>query len=66
MPVGYYDADVIVNRMIIVETEIVRQYHSRDEERLAHLLKTAGLTIGVLINFGRDKGRVLSPDFVNL
>ena len=53
VPVGYYDADVIVDEAVIVEIKIAPQYDKRDEAQLLNLLKASGFKVGTLINFGR-------------
>jgi GxxExxY protein len=53
--VGDYDADLIVDDCVLVETKIAPQYDKRDEAQLLNLLKATGLKLGVLINFRRYK-----------
>ncbi len=53
--VGEYDADVIVNDVVLVEIKIAPQYDKRDEAQLLNELKATGLKLGLLINFGRTK-----------
>lgn len=55
VPVGYYDADVIVDDAVLVEIKIAPQYDKRDEAQLLNLLKASRLKLGILINFGRYK-----------
>jgi len=55
VPVGYYDADLIVDEAVIIEIKIAPQYDKRDEAQLLNLLKASGLKVGVLLNFGRYK-----------
>jgi len=42
VPVGYYDADVVVDGAVLVEIKIAPQYDKRDEAQLLNLLKASG------------------------
>ena len=53
--VGDYDADLIVADSVAVEIKVNPQYDKRDEVQLLNELKAAGLKVGLLINFGRNK-----------
>jgi GxxExxY protein len=53
--VGEYDADLIVNEVVLVEIKIAQQYDKRDEAQLLNLLKATGAKIGILLNFRRYK-----------
>ena len=53
--VGDYDADLIVDRCVLVELKVNTQYDRRDEAQLLNLLKATGLKLGILVNFGRMK-----------
>ena len=53
--VGYYKADLLVNRCVIVELKIAARYCSDDEPQLLNELKATGIKVGPLINFGRTK-----------
>jgi GxxExxY protein len=53
--VGDYDADLIVDGRVAVEIKINPQYDKRDEAQLLNELKATGLTVGLLVNFGRTK-----------
>ena len=53
--VGDYDADLIVADSVAVEIKVNPQYDKRDEAQLLNELKAAGLKVGLLINFGRNK-----------
>ena len=55
VPVGDYDADLVVSDSVIVEIKIAPQYDKRDEAQLLNLLKATGFKVGILINFGRSK-----------
>lgn len=53
--VGDYDADLIVEDCMLIESKIAPRCDKRDEAQLLNLLKATGVKIGILINFGRSK-----------
>ena len=53
--VGDYDADLLVNEVVVVEIKVAPQYDKRDEAQLLNELKAAGLKLGLLVTFGRAK-----------
>ena len=53
--VGDYDADLIVADVVLVELKVAPQYDKRDEAQLLNAMKATGLSLGMLINFGRTK-----------
>jgi len=53
--VGDYAADLLVNECVIVEVKVAPAYVAADEAQLLNELKATGLTVGLLINFGRAK-----------
>jgi GxxExxY protein len=53
--VGDYEADLIVDNVVIVEIKIAAQYDKRDEAQLLNELKATGMKLGLLLNFGRTK-----------
>lgn len=53
--VGEYDADLIVDGVVVVEIKIAPQYDKRDEAQLLNELKATSIKLGLLINFGRTK-----------
>jgi GxxExxY protein len=53
--VGDYQADLLVNDLVIVEIKIAAKYNSFDEAQLLNELKATGIRVGLLINFGREK-----------
>lgn len=53
--VGGYDADLIVEDVVLVEIKITPQYDKRDEAQLLNELKATGIKVGLLLNFGRAK-----------
>ena len=53
--VGEYDADLVVEDVVLVEIKIAPQYDKRDEAQLLNELKATGIKLGLLLNFGRAK-----------
>src|SRR5215211_7818638 len=53
--VGDYDADLLVDGVVIVEIKIASEYDKRDEAQLLNELKATGIKVGLLLNFGRTK-----------
>jgi GxxExxY protein len=53
--VGEYDADFLVEDVVLVEVKIAPQYDKRDEAQLLNELKATGIKLGLLLNFGRSK-----------
>jgi GxxExxY protein len=53
--VGFYKADIFVNKCVIVELKVAKTYNNEDEPQLLNELKAAGIKVGLLINFGRSK-----------
>ena len=53
--VGDYQADILVDRCVLVELKVSPAYDSRDEAQILNELKAMGIKVGLLINFGRQK-----------
>lgn len=53
--VGDYFADLFVNENVVVELKVSEKYNSKDEAQLLNELKATGISVGLLINFGREK-----------
>ncbi|MEX2116177.1 MAG: GxxExxY protein [Bacteroidota bacterium] len=51
-PIGGFVVDLLVENMVVVEIKAVKNIESSFEEKLLHYLKTSGLQVGLLINFG--------------
>ena len=49
---GEYFADIVVNGKVIVEVKAADKYNSVFEAQLLNYLKTTGLSVGLIINFG--------------
>ena len=44
-----------MNDSVIVELKVAKSYNSEDEAQLLNELKSTGVKVGLLINFGRTK-----------
>ena len=53
--VGEYDADLLVEDVVLVEVKIAPQFDKRDEAQLLNELTATGIKLGLLLNFGRSK-----------
>ena len=53
--VGEYFADIIVDSKIIVEVKALSKLESVHEVQLVNYLKATGLSVCLLINFGKQK-----------
>ena len=53
--VGFFRADVLVNRCVLVELKVAAEYCPADEAQLLSELKATGSRVGLLVNFGRHK-----------
>ena len=56
--VGEYFADLLVERMLIVEVKAVRYFDEVHKAQCLNYLKATGLTICLLVNFGNPKVEV--------
>lgn len=55
IPVGDFQADLLVNGVVLVELKVAPECNSRDEAQLINELKATGIKVGLLINFGRRR-----------
>ena len=53
--VGEYDADLLVEDVVLIEVKIAPQFDKRDEAQLLNELKATGVKLGLLLNFGCSK-----------
>ena len=63
--IGRYNADLIVDDLLIVELKCCRSLAPEHQAQLINYLKAANMPIGLLINFGNQKleyRRVHHPD----
>jgi GxxExxY protein len=50
--VGEYRADLIVEGKVVIETKVADQINQAHEMQLLNYLNTAGLRVGLILNFG--------------
>jgi GxxExxY protein len=50
-----FRADMVVEKKILIENKAVRKLTSQDEAQVINYLKTTGLRLGLLFNFGTPK-----------
>jgi GxxExxY protein len=53
--VGDFKADILVEKLVIVEIKVAKEYQTADEAQILNELKATGIKVGLLINFGRAK-----------
>jgi GxxExxY protein len=53
--VADYDVDLLVDDCLAVEIKVAAQYDKRDEAQLLNELKSTGMKVGMLVNFGRSR-----------
>ena len=53
--VGEYEADLLVDRKVLVELKIAKKYNPQDEPQLLNELKATGIKVGLLVKFGKEK-----------
>lgn len=53
--VGYYEADLLVEDLILVELKAVREINDINKAQCLNYLKATGLKICLLINFGNPR-----------
>ena len=53
--VGDYEADMLVERRVLVENKAIRALTPRDEAQLVNYLTATELDIGLLLNFGAGR-----------
>jgi len=56
--VGDYTADIVVNDCILLELKAAKAIDSAHEAQLLNYLKTTGLHIGLIINFGTPRLKI--------
>lgn len=57
--IGFYEADLIVDGLIIIELKAVKALLPEHEAQLLNYLKTTHIKDGMLINFGSAKFEIL-------
>ena len=56
--VGQYIADLVVDTRVIVEIKAVKQLDPVHQAQLLNYLKSAGVRVGLLLNFGHPRLQV--------
>jgi GxxExxY protein len=56
--VGRYVADLIIARRLIVEIKALSHLTSQHQAQLLNYLKATGMTVGLLLNFGKSRVEV--------
>lgn len=54
--VGHYEADLVVNDLVIVELKAVETLVKKHEAQLSNYLKATRFEVGLLLNFGPEPG----------
>lgn len=63
--VGFYEADILVESLIILELKAVEQLHEIHEIQLVNYLRATSVEVGLLVNFGPKlaiERRILTND----
>ncbi len=50
--IGFYDADLVVNGVVLLELKACKALDSSHEAQLLHYLRSTEIEIGLLLNFG--------------
>jgi GxxExxY protein len=50
--IGSYDADLIVNKVVLLELKACKALDSSHEAQLLHYLRSTEIEVGLLLNFG--------------
>lgn len=67
--VGFYIADIIVNKCVIIEVKAATAISEEHEAQLTNYLKATDIEVGILLNFGKTpefKRKVFSFEYKNL
>lgn len=51
-PVGHFEADIIVERVVVLELKAPDDFHPAHEAQLLNYLKASAAEVGLLLNFG--------------
>lgn len=58
-----FRADLLINGKVLVENKAIRKLSKQDEAQLINYLKTTGIKVGLLFNFGSEKFEMLRRVF---
>ena len=58
-----FRADLLIENKVLVENKAIKQITVQDEAQLINYLKTTGLKVGLLFNFGAEKFEMLRRIF---
>jgi GxxExxY protein len=58
-----FRADLLVDNKILIENKAIKMITNQDEAQLINYLKTTGLKLGLLFNFGANKFEMLRRIF---
>ena len=67
--VGFYLADILVEKIIVIEIKAAEAICIEHEAQLINYLKATNIEVGLLLNFGKRpefKRRVFSSEFKNI
>ena len=57
--IDLYRADIVVDGKVILELKATETLHPRHSAQLISYLKASGLRVGMLVNFGEEKLRIV-------
>jgi len=58
-----FRADLLVENKVLIENKAIKAITNQDEAQLINYLKTTGLKVGLLLNFGADKFEMIRRIF---
>ena len=58
-----FRADLLVENKVLIEKKAIKAITNQDEAQLINYLKTTGLKVGLLFNFGADKFEMIRRIF---
>jgi GxxExxY protein len=58
-----FRADLLVEEKVLVENKAIKKVTTQDEAQLINYLKTTGLRVGLLFNFGAEKFEMIRRVF---
>ena len=58
-----FKADLIVDEKVLIENKAIKKLTNQDEAQLINYLKTTGIRVGLLFNFGAEKFEMLRRIF---